>query len=76
MEEVCVWGTGPFLWLPEQQSNYSADSVIKYANLAMTDNADNATCKFANTGITGTSSYMGILRGNMGNHQAMHLSPT
>ena len=48
------------------KANYSADSVIKYANLAMTTNVDNATCKFANTGITGTSSYFGILRGNVG----------
>jgi hypothetical protein len=48
------------------KTTYSADSVIKYTNLAMTDNADNATCKFANTGISGTSSYMGILRGNVG----------
>jgi hypothetical protein len=48
------------------KATYSADSVIKYANLAMTTNADNATAKFASTGITGTSSYMGILRNNMG----------
>ncbi len=48
------------------KTSYSADSVIKYANLAMSTNADNATCKFANTGISGTSSYMGILRGNVG----------
>jgi hypothetical protein len=48
------------------KASYSADSVVKYANLAMTDNADNATCKFANTGISGTASYMGILRGNVG----------
>lgn len=48
------------------KANYSADSVIKYTNLAMTTNVDNATCKFANTGITGTSSYFGILRANVG----------
>jgi hypothetical protein len=48
------------------KANYSADSVIKYTNLAMSTNLDNATCKFANTGITGTSSYFGIFRGNVG----------
>ncbi|NCI46074.1 SusD/RagB family nutrient-binding outer membrane lipoprotein [Sediminibacterium soli] len=48
------------------KTSYSADSVIKYTNLAMTSNDDNATCKFANTGISGTSSYLGILRSNMG----------
>lgn len=46
--------------------DYSADSVIKYTDLAMTNNADNATLKFANTGITGTSNYYGPLRGNVG----------
>lgn len=45
---------------------YSADSVIKYANLSATTNADNITAKFANTGITGTSNYYGPLRGNVG----------
>ena len=45
---------------------YSADSVIKYANLSSTTNAENITCKFANTGITGTSNYFGPLRGNVG----------
>jgi hypothetical protein len=48
------------------KTTYNADSVVKYANLAMTTNADNATAKFANTGITGTSNYFGILRGNVG----------
>jgi hypothetical protein len=48
------------------KASYSADSVIKYADLAMTTNADNATCKFASTGITGTSSYFGLVRGNIG----------
>src|SRR2546421_1154336 len=48
------------------KSTYSADSVIKYADLAMTSNADNAMLKFANTGISGTSNYYGPLRGNVG----------
>ena len=47
------------------KATYSADSVIKYANLSMQTNADNATCKFANTGITGTSNYFGSLRSNV-----------
>jgi hypothetical protein len=47
------------------KATYSADSVIKYTNLAMTTNADNATCKFANTGITGTSNFYGSLRVNV-----------
>jgi hypothetical protein len=49
------------------KANYSADSVIKYADFSITSNADNVTCKFANTGITGTSNYFGSLRGNINN---------
>ncbi|MDE3143855.1 MAG: SusD/RagB family nutrient-binding outer membrane lipoprotein, partial [Bacteroidota bacterium] len=48
------------------KSTYSADSVIKYANLAMTSNADNATCKFSGGGFSGQNSYYGIFRGNVG----------
>jgi hypothetical protein len=48
------------------KSIYSADSVIKYANLAMTTNADNATCKFSGGGFSGQNSYFGIFRGNVG----------
>ncbi|MDE3236334.1 MAG: SusD/RagB family nutrient-binding outer membrane lipoprotein [Bacteroidota bacterium] len=48
------------------KSSYSADSVIKYCNLAMTSNADNATCKFAGGLLSGQNSYFGILRGNVG----------
>ncbi|MFN8243144.1 MAG: SusD/RagB family nutrient-binding outer membrane lipoprotein [Ferruginibacter sp.] len=43
-----------------------ADSAIYYAGLAMTTNADNATCKFASSGLSGTNSYMGIIRSNVG----------
>lgn len=43
-----------------------ADSVIKFANLAMTDNADNALVTFANTGVSGTMNYFGPTRGNIG----------
>ena len=48
------------------KSSYSADSVIKYTDLAMTSNTDNVTCKFAATGISGTSNYFGPFRGNVG----------
>lgn len=48
------------------KSTYSADSVIKYANLAMTSNADNATCKFSAGGFSGQNNYFGIFRGNVG----------
>lgn len=48
------------------KSTYSADSVIKYASLAMQTNADNAVMTFANTGITGTSNFYGPYRNNVG----------
>jgi hypothetical protein len=47
------------------KSTYSADSVIKYCDLSMTTNADNATAKFQSTGITGTSNYFGSARANV-----------
>ncbi len=47
------------------KASYSADSVIKYCNLSMASNADNATAKFQSTGITGTSNYFGTARGNV-----------
>ena len=47
------------------KASYSADSVIKYCNLSMTSNDDNATAKFQATGITGTSNYFGTSRGNV-----------
>jgi len=57
------------------KSSYSADSVIKYADLAMTSNADNITCKFAATGISGTSNYFGPFRGNVGSlRQAQYIA--
>ncbi len=49
-----------------QKSTYSPDSVVKYCDLAQTTNADNSTCKFQNTGISGTANYYGILRANVG----------
>jgi hypothetical protein len=48
------------------KTSYNADSVIKYASLAMQVNADNATAKFANSGITGTANFYGPLRNNVG----------
>jgi hypothetical protein len=48
------------------KSDYKADSVLKYAALGINGNADNATVKFANTGITGTSNFYGPFRANVG----------
>ena len=48
------------------KAEYKPDSVIKYALLGINTNADNATCKFANTGITGTSNFYGPFRNNVG----------
>jgi len=47
-------------------SNGYADSAIKYASLAMSANADNATSKFAGGNISGLNSYYGPFRGNVG----------
>lgn len=46
-----------------------ADSAIKYANLAMTTNADNATVKVAGGPITGQNNYWGPYRGNFGSYR-------
>lgn len=48
------------------KADYKPDSVIKYCQLAINSNADNAMAKFANTGITGTSNFYGPLRANVG----------
>lgn len=48
------------------KASYNADSVIFYANLAMNVNEDNATMRFSNTGITGTSNFFGPVRNNVG----------
>lgn len=47
------------------KSSYSADSVIKYANLSCTSNADNLLLTFQNTAISGTKNYFGATRGNI-----------
>ncbi|RZK47455.1 MAG: hypothetical protein EOO94_00605 [Pedobacter sp.] len=54
-----------YAYLSAKQS-YNADSVIKYADLSSTTNAENITAKFANTGVSGTMNYMGPIRGNVG----------
>lgn len=48
------------------KSDYSADSVIKYAALAMQDNSENSTAKFSAVGTSGSSNYFGPFRGNVG----------
>lgn len=42
------------------------DSTIKYASLAMSSNADNATSKFAGGNTSQVNNYYGPFRGNMG----------
>jgi hypothetical protein len=48
------------------KSTFQPDSVIKYCDLAMQTNADNATVKFQNTLVSGTMNYYGPTRGNVG----------
>ena len=48
------------------KSIYRADSVVYYCDKAITSNADNATVKFASTGISANSNFFGPLRGNLG----------
>ena len=48
------------------KNTYSADSVIKYATLSCSSNADNIVQKFASLGSSGTTNYYGPLRGNAG----------
>jgi hypothetical protein len=45
---------------------YNADSVIYYANLGITNVADNAAAKFAATGLSGTYNFFGPFRSNVG----------
>lgn len=48
------------------KASYNADSVIAYANLSLASNTDNATLKYANTGISANANFFGPLRGNVG----------
>lgn len=53
---------------------YNEDSVIYHANLAMTDNADDAMVKFAATNLSQTNNFFGPFRGNLSS--ASTLTPT
>jgi Starch-binding associating with outer membrane len=48
------------------KSSYKPDSVIYYTNLSMQTNADNASVKYAATGISATNNFFGPLRNNIG----------
>ena len=48
------------------KAEYKPDSVIRYCQLGINSNTDNAAAKFANTGIVGTSNFYGPLRNNVG----------
>lgn len=48
------------------KATYNADSVVHYCDLGINSNSENATAKFANTGITGTSNFYGPYRSNVG----------
>ncbi|MCP9751415.1 SusD/RagB family nutrient-binding outer membrane lipoprotein [Ferruginibacter sp. HRS2-29] len=48
------------------KSSYNADSVIHYCNLSIATNAENASVKYASTGISGNTNFYGPLRGNLG----------
>jgi hypothetical protein len=51
-------------------NNYAfADSAIKYANLAMTTNADNATVKVAGGALSALNNYWGPFRANVGTYR-------
>lgn len=43
-----------------------ADSVIKYCDLSINSNADNATQKWSGGNFSGTNNYYGVYRGNLG----------
>lgn len=48
-----------------KQAQYKADSVIHYANLSLSSNADNAMVKFAATNVSATNNFFGPLRSNL-----------
>lgn len=50
---------------PDFATKY-ADSVLKYVELGMTQNSDNAMVQMANTGVSYTMNYFGPTRGNVG----------
>jgi peptidoglycan hydrolase-like protein with peptidoglycan-binding domain len=48
------------------KSTYQPDSVIKYCDLAMNSNEDNAVYRVANLSTSGTKNYFGPFRSNIG----------
>ncbi len=48
------------------KASYNADSVIRYCDLSMTTNEDNAYVQFANTGISANANFFGPIRVNIG----------
>ncbi len=48
------------------KSIYNPDSVITYSNQGILTNADNAIYRVASTGISATTNFYGVLRGNAG----------
>jgi Starch-binding associating with outer membrane len=56
------------------KTNYKADSVIYYCNLSLVNNSDNATVRYAATGISQNTNYFGTLRNNF--PLGTNLSPT
>jgi hypothetical protein len=55
-------------------AQYKPDSVIYYADLAMTSNADNAMVKFEANTVGATNNFFGPYRGNLAS--ASNLTPT
>ncbi|HET9056782.1 MAG TPA: SusD/RagB family nutrient-binding outer membrane lipoprotein [Chitinophagaceae bacterium] len=51
--------------LSNKSALYKPDSVIYFCNQSINANADNATVKFANTGVSGTANFFGPFRGNL-----------
>jgi hypothetical protein len=54
-----------YAYISNKTTLYNADSVIWYANLSCTSNADNITCKFQNGPISGQNNYFGNFRQNV-----------
>lgn len=50
-------------------TNHYADSAIKYANLSLATNADNAMVNVAGGLISATNNYLGPFRGNIGTYR-------
>jgi hypothetical protein len=48
------------------KASYQPDSVVYYCNLAMQTNAENTKASWSNAGTSGTYSYWGPFRGNIG----------